>query len=393
MKGAISLVACAALLPLLSACTPTPPLIPPANVQTGQSGRCGNTHRAFVETGKMVTPRALHTATLLEDGTVLIAGGIAGRPSAALDSSELFDPAKGAFLPSGTMTASRQQPVATLLRDGRVLIAGGFSTGIGTFDLYLASLTKSNLNSALDSAEIYDPSTKSFTSIGPMGFAQVPESATPLDNGKVLMVSRDEAKLFDPARRTFMSAGRPLLSGLGHVAVRLDDGRVLIACRGTREGESESAEIYDPTSDRFVRTGGMLKRLFSCHAVLLPDGSVLVTGYFGDNAEEAELYDPHTGAFSSAGKLPFRVADPLPSRLSNGRVLLTSIAFPLYPIGKNGVTALLYDPSNSFESIGAILPDRSGYTSTTLADGSVLIAGGGADHSPFYADTALLYCP
>src|SRR5437879_4648138 len=85
-----------------------PAPIPGATIQTAQSGGCGSTHGAFLETGKMLTPRAQHTATLLEDGTVLIAGGIAGRPYETLDSSEIYDPVRGAFLASGTMTIARQ---------------------------------------------------------------------------------------------------------------------------------------------------------------------------------------------------------------------------------------------------------------------------------------------
>jgi deoxycytidylate deaminase len=394
VKQSIGVLACLACWSTFTGCTSQPPPIPKATVQVGQSGRCGTTHGVFVETGRMHTPRALHTATLLEDGTVLIAGGIAGRPSAALDSSEIFDPASGTFLSSGTMTTARQQAVATRLPDGRVLIAGGYAKGIGTIDLYLAAIVAGDSNSPVDNAEIYDPRTKSFTSIGPTGLAQVPQSATLLEDGMVLLVSRDGAKLFDPAKRTFTPAGRPLVTRHAHAAIRLNDGRVLIACGGVNVEESKSAEIYDPISDRFAKTGDMLKQFFVCDAALLPDGRVLLTGYSGDSSEEAEIYNPQAGAFSSASKLPFRLADPLSSRLNDGRVLVTSIAFPLYPIRKDGVTAQLYNPpSNSFESIGAILPDRSGFTSTALTDGSVLIAGGGADHHPFYTDTSLLYCP
>lgn len=128
MKQSICVVAFVASLSIFFACYNLPP-IPPATVQTGQTGRCGNVRGAFVETGKMIVPRARHTATLLDDGTVLIAGGSNGRPAEALDSSEIYDPATGVFLASGSMTIARQQAVAARLTDGRVLIAGGLAIG------------------------------------------------------------------------------------------------------------------------------------------------------------------------------------------------------------------------------------------------------------------------
>jgi Galactose oxidase, central domain len=392
VKQRIGVLASLASLAIFAACTHQPPPIPQATVQVGQTGRCGTTHRAFVETGKMLTPRALHTATLLEDGTVLIAGGITGQPSTALDSGEIFDPSTGTFSPTGTMTVARQQAVATRLPDGRVFIAGGRSKGIEPFPFYLAGLTRRNLNFAMDSAEIYDPKTKSFNSVGSIGL--VPYSATLLDDGMVLLVGQTATTLFDPHKATFAPAAKPLIALYPHAALKLKDGRVLIACGGMNEEESKIADIYDPKSARFARTGDMLTRLFMCDAVLLSDGRALVTGENGDTNDVAELYDPQTGTFNSAGVPPFHLTNPMPAELDGGRVLVTSIATPFYPIRKDGVVAQLYNPtSNTFESIGAIPPDRSGYTSTTLLDGSVLIAGGGSDHHPFYADTSLLYCP
>ncbi len=343
----------------------------------------------------MLTPRALHTATLLEDGTVLIAGGINGRPSEVLDSSEIFDPARGVFLASGTMTIARQQAVAARLSDGRVLIAGGFAKSPTPFSMGLVHGLQA-ANSPLDSAEIYDPKSRTFSSIGSIGFTYIPRSATLLSDGNVLLMDDDSAKVFNPAVGIFAAAAKPLTTRHGNTAVRLSDGRVLIACGGAGPEAWKSAEIYDPKSNSFARTGDTLEPLFSCHATLLSDGKVLLVGYSGDHNEtkEAEIYDPTAGTFSSAGKLLFDLAEPVPSRLNDGRVLVTSIAFPFYPLRKDGLTAELYDPSTHvFKAIGAVPPDRSEYAATTLPDGAVLIAGGGADHEPFYSSAALLYCP
>ncbi|MGB8682727.1 MAG: hypothetical protein WCD12_07585 [Candidatus Binatus sp.] len=343
----------------------------------------------------MLTPRALHTATLLENGTVLIAGGIANIPRDAIDSSEIFDPARGVFLPSGTMTRARQQAVAVRLSDGRVLIASGFGRGDDPFFLGHPIIDGGwGGYDPLDTAEIYNPMSRTFSSIGSTGFAHLIHSATLLDDGKVLLIDDDSAKLFDPAKGTFVPAGKPVVRRYSHAAAKLRDGRVLIACDGANEEERKSAEIYDPRSDRFTRTGDTLKLSALCHAALLSDGRVLVTGRAGRDSEEAEVYDPKMGTFSSAGKLPYVLAEPVPSQLYDGRVLVTGVSIPFYPVHKDGLDAQLYDrKSNAFESIGAVPPDRSEYTSTTLTAGSVLIAGGEATERPFYADASLLYCP
>jgi galactose oxidase-like protein len=109
--------------------------------------------RTFAPTGSMASRRVWHSLNLLPDGMVLAAGGetesCAGFGclfAGSLDTAELYDPSAGAFYETGSMTAARETHTATLLKDGTVLIAGGVSYGgIGIFGGSLAS------------AEVYTP--------------------------------------------------------------------------------------------------------------------------------------------------------------------------------------------------------------------------------------------
>ena len=175
----------------------------------------------------MNTGRAGHTATLLADGTVLVAGGWR-----AGNTAEIYDPETKKFTPTGAMTTQRWWPTATLLKDGRVLVAGGLR---------------------IASAEIYDPSTGTFEPTGNMNAVRYGHAATLLPNGKVLIAgglfdtSSDlglaSAELYDPQRQTFTAIGNMTGSRSGHTATLLLDGSVLIAGGYTNP---TSAELFRP---------------------------------------------------------------------------------------------------------------------------------------------------
>src|SRR5262249_9505101 len=98
---------------------------------------------AFITTGSMTIPRTSHTATLLVDGRVLIAGGTSGSDN-LLRSPKLYDPSTGTFTATGDMVAAQRCQGATLLKSGKVLIASGTAAA----------------------AELYDPATGTFSSTG-----------------------------------------------------------------------------------------------------------------------------------------------------------------------------------------------------------------------------------
>jgi hypothetical protein len=116
--------------------------------------------RSWVNIGSMVTARERHTATLLQSGKVLVAGGVGH--SGVLSSAELYDPATGTWTETGSMGTPRGSHTATLLPSGKVLIAGGANYTDGS----------------LDSAELYDPASGTWTTTGSMSTARGAHMAT-----------------------------------------------------------------------------------------------------------------------------------------------------------------------------------------------------------------------
>jgi len=276
----------------------------------------------FRSTGSMSQARESHTATLLQDGRVLIVGG---QNDNVLSSAELYDPLTGKFNPTGSMSAPRENHTATLLADGRVLIAGG--DGAGSAD-----------QAPLLSAEIYDPKSGTFSQTGSMSVARKRAGASLLKDGRVLVVGGEDAQL----------------------------------------SAIFTAEIYDPKSGTFRPTGSMPVATFSIAAITMLDGRVFVAGADAESAGTAEVYDPTTGSFSSTGRMAAQAFDTA-VLLHDGRVLAIGGHFP----GAEGNgSADLYDPTtNSFGPAGTMTSPRFGQSATVLADGRVLVAGGAVDDS------------
>jgi Bacterial Ig-like domain (group 2)/Kelch motif len=268
-----------------------------------------------------------HTATLLPNGKVLLAGGFVNSVwdyggSTSDNGTTLYDSATGVFSGTGNMTANRGGHTATLLANGKVLIAGGADqdpTGTG-----------------LASAELYDPSTGTFTQTGSMAVGRFLHTATLLQNGTVLIVGGAltsasdpdaTAEVYDPVTGIFtMTRGAMATAREQHTATLLADGRVLIVGGTTSTGTRDShptatVEVYNPSTGSFSVTGSMAEARILHTATLLPSGKVLVAGG-GDENSTAEVYDPATGSFSITGGMEIGRSGHTATLLPNGSVLV-----------------------------------------------------------------------
>lgn len=329
----------------------------------------------------MTTGRATHTATLLADGRVLIAGGFrqVGRSEVPTVSAEIYDPESNTFQPTGDMKEPRDGHTATLLPDGHVLIAGGWG-----------------IDGRIATAELFDPRTGEFRSISSLAAPRQGMTATLLPDGRVLIAGGDSARtepqlvleIHDPASGRFEPAGQLIAGRSAHTATLLNDGRVLLTGGHAAGTVLATAEVFDPATGVSATTGDLALVRYKHAAVRLQDGKVLVLG--GSNQDDwrgqyasAELYDPDQNAFTPAPDLAwrrFKLADAA-VLMDNGNVL----------VGGGNRHLEIYEASSGRFAPAGQLDDDYFYTVLTrLTNGRVLITGG-YDSSIRPSDRAWVY--
>jgi Abnormal spindle-like microcephaly-assoc'd, ASPM-SPD-2-Hydin len=332
--------------------------------------------QTFASTGNLDLPLEYQTSTLLQDGTVLIAGGL--NDAGITKTAELYNAhgSPNAFSPTGAMNVARYSATATLLGNGQVLVAGGTNLVAG-------------INS---SAELYDPVAGQFNlTVGSMIITRYNATATLLQDGTVLIAGGDignsqgltSAEIYNPTTKSFAATqGSMTTRRTNHTATLLSDGTVLIAGgQGNYSGQKawQSAEIYNPANQLFTAVGNMTVARSSQTATLLTDGTVLIAGgenSSGNGQSTAEIYSPLTQSFSVTGSMHasryFHVAAPL----EDGTVL---IAGGISSESSNTTlnSAEVYTPSlRTFAVTGNLTTPRESATATLLNNGEVLVAGG-----------------
>jgi hypothetical protein len=333
---------------------------------------------SFSFTGSLNTGRYAHTATMLNNGTVLIAGGWSG---SILASAELYDPATGTFTATGSLNAARASHTATLLNNGMVLIVGGNNNG-------------TNDDSNLASAELYNPATGTFTATGSLNTARAYHTATLLGSGGVLItggftngssnstdVILSSAEVYNPATGTFTAMGGMNAARTYHTATLLNNGTALIVggCNGSGCGNLvANAELFNPATGNFTVTGGLNTGRNTHTSTLLNNGMVLVAGGFGNASPpelaSAELYNPTTGTFATTGSLNTGRDLPTATLLNNGMVLVVGGFGNASP--PELASAELYDPvAGTFAVTGSLNNARYYQTVTLLDDGMPLVVG------------------
>ncbi len=286
-------------------------------------------HPLGLTIGAMNAVRYNATATLLQDGTVLIAGGDIG-DNAGLTTAEIYNPATGTFSPTtGVMHKKRTTHTATRLADGTVLIAGGQGNYSGQM--------------AWNTGEIYTPGNQQFTLITAMMTTnRAQHTANLLSDGTVLLAGGlnnsgviQSAEIYDPSNSTFTATGNLNSARMQHTGTSIADGTVLITGGFASDSSSSalnSAEIYSPAHRTFTATGNMTVPRAFHSATMLFNGNILISGglvgFGGAYLSAAELYSytVTTAIMSPAYKVTSIIYAPPGNKSQDGYTNSTSDA-------------------------------------------------------------------
>ena len=317
-------------------------------------------------TGSLNVPRFEHTATLLSNGEVLVAGG-ANRTTGYLSSAELYNPATGKWSLTGSMTAARDGHQAVLLPNGQVLVAGGINASV-------------SMCGTLASAELFNPATGAWTSTGNMTSGRFDFIMTVLANGEVLAAGGTNcggggltsAELYNPATQTWTATGSMTTGDESAGAVLLQNGQVFAL--GSRN-------IYNPTTGTWSATNTP-PIVANAPVALLPTGNLWVAG---QSIQGDLIFNVSTAQWSVFAPPPCtsnsQSCQAAGALLKTGKILVaggvTFVNAQPYPKEEtNGFATLLDTSSLTWTQTGSLSTSRISETMTILPNGQALVAGG-----------------
>jgi len=317
----------------------------------------------------MLNPRTGHTATLLADGKVLVAGGQSSFTS-VLASAELYDPNTDTWTQTGSMSTARTGHTATLLANGDVLVAGGAVT---------TDLTLTN------TAEIYDSTSGTWSATGSMNLRSSDNAAVLLPNGNVVVASGTDAELYDTATGTWTTISSPGGDGYytsANLMTVVPNVGVLAILNSLPQQYDSSTNVWTPTNP--LPGVQYESGPYQVNLTTLKDGTVLTAGGFiypggtqtvFPSVNTAFIYQPSTGAWSTTGNMTTKRDAASASLLQDGTVLVFG--------GTSDSSSELFDPSTgTWSATGNMVTALSiNGTATVLSDGRVLVAGGIAVNS------------
>ncbi len=309
------------------------------------------------------------TASVLADGSVLVAGGAIYGAGGGNATPMRYRPATDDWVVAGaSVEPYRRHQTQTLLTDGRVLMAGGAGN-----------------SAAHASAEIFDPATSTWSATPPMAQARLMHSATLLPGGGVLVAGGTAqingaplafAEIYHPTQGLWLAAAAMPQPRVNHTATLMPDGRVMVVGGSTGGANAASTVFYHPASNTWT-SGPSLNRARGYHtATLLADGRLLVAGGWSDNTQvltSAEIYDPGTGAWHSVSTMAESRSGATATLLPDGRVMVVG--------GWSGFSEVrrieVFDPVTSrWGIVHALAQGRTGHAALLLPDGRVMLIGG-----------------
>jgi len=350
-------------------------------------------HGSITAADDMHTPRYNHTATLLGNGMILVAGGTSNG-ELSLDSCEIFDPDTGTWSITGDLSRSRMRHGASSLPSGSVLISGGYMGVAGAHPSLLEHFSASSARS-LASCEIFDPSQGDFRNTSPMSVGRFWHASVALPDGRVMAIgglnvsdgALSSCEVFDPQSGSWKTAASMNTPRARFSTTVLDDGRILVS--GGHDGMDKSpmkgCELYEPEQNRWIAASDMIRPRGYSAAVRMEDGRVMVSGGFSGEGtpdwDDAEIYDPPKDSWELTSKMSFPRHNHEMFIIPGGEVMVAGGSNCQSGMCHSGLE--YYDPeSDTWHESNLVVLGRKWTTSVVLANGSAVISGGKTCNTP-----------